>query len=130
VNSNNVVLDASALLAVLNREPGADTLTTELMSHAVISAVNLAEVQRKLVTRGINPDAAWGAALTAVGEVTTFTVQHAKTAGSLIAETRSLGLSLGDRACLALALALKAPVYTADRAWKKLKLGVRIHVIR
>ena len=45
-------------------------------------------------------------------------------------QTRALGLSLGDRACLALAVALNAPVYTADRTWKKLKLGTRIHVIR
>jgi PIN domain nuclease of toxin-antitoxin system len=59
-----------------------------------------------------------------------FTAQHAKTAGNLIAKTRSLGLSLGDCACLSLGLALKAPVYTADRSWKNLKLGVRIHVIR
>jgi PIN domain nuclease of toxin-antitoxin system len=48
----------------------------------------------------------------------------------LVAQTRALGLSLGDRACLALGLALKAPVYTADKSWKKLKVNVRIHVIR
>jgi ribonuclease VapC len=48
----------------------------------------------------------------------------------LAAQTRALGLSLGDRACLALGLALKAPVYTADKSWKKLKVSVRIHVIR
>jgi PIN domain nuclease of toxin-antitoxin system len=50
--------------------------------------------------------------------------------GDLVAQTRQLGLSLGDRACLALALSLKAPIYTADKSWKKLKLAVRIHVIR
>jgi len=58
------------------------------------------------------------------------TAEQAKIAGSLAARTRSIGLSLGDRACLALGLTLKAPIYTADRAWKSLKLGVRIHVIR
>jgi len=47
-----------------------------------------------------------------------------------VAQSRPLGLSLGDRACLALGLALKAPVYTADKSWKKLKVGARIHVIR
>ncbi len=51
-------------------------------------------------------------------------------AGDLITETRPLGLSLADRACLALGLDLKVPVYTADRSWKNLKVGVRIHVIR
>jgi PIN domain nuclease of toxin-antitoxin system len=56
--------------------------------------------------------------------------QHARLVGDLVAQTRPLGLSLGDRACLALALSLKAPVYTADKSWKKLKAGARIHIIR
>ena len=59
-----------------------------------------------------------------------FTSQHAKLVGDLVAQTRPLGLSLGDRACLALGLSLKAPVYTADKSWKKVKVGARIHVIR
>jgi PIN domain nuclease of toxin-antitoxin system len=59
-----------------------------------------------------------------------FTSEHARLAGDLVAKTRPLGLSLGDRACLALGLALKAPIYTADRSWNKLRLGGRIHVIR
>lgn len=127
---SSIVLDASVVMAVLNQEPGADRLTPELLSNAVSSTVNLAEVQSKLVSRGITPDDAWDAALSPIEEVAPFTAEHAKTAGSLIAETRSLGLSLGDRACLALALALQAPVYTADKSWKKLKLGIRIHIIR
>lgn len=127
---SRIVLDASALLVVLNGEPGADKLTPKLLSDAAISTVNLAEVQSKLVDRGVRPDDAWTATLSPIQEAVPFTAYHAKTAGSLIAATRSLGLSLGDRACLALGLALKAPVYTADRSWKKLKLNVRIHVIR
>jgi len=130
VNSSKVVLDASALLAVIYAEPGSEKLTPALLSHGVLSTVNLAEVHAKLVSRGWNSQLAWDDANGVTEEVVDFTSEHAKTAGSLIAETRSLGLSLGDRACLALALALKAPVYTADRSWKKLKLGVRIHVIR
>jgi PIN domain nuclease of toxin-antitoxin system len=59
-----------------------------------------------------------------------FTTEQAEIAGNLIAQTRSLGLSLGDRACLALALEQNAPVYTADRAWKNLKLAIPVHVIR
>jgi ribonuclease VapC len=127
---SRIVLDASALLAVLNSEPGADKLTPELLITAVSSTVNLAEVQSKLVTRGLSPDRAWAAALVPVEEAIPFTSEHAKAAGRMIAEMRPLGLSLGDRACLALGLALQAPVYTADRSWKNLKLGVRIHVIR
>jgi ribonuclease VapC len=127
---NSIVLDASALLAVLNGEAGADKLTPQLLSASTSSTVNLAEVQGKLVNRGISPRDAWEATLSPIGEVAPFTVEHARITGSLIAQTHALGLSLGDRACLALALALKAPVYTADRSWKNLKLGVRIHVIR
>jgi ribonuclease VapC len=59
-----------------------------------------------------------------------FDKSQAKTAGALLPQTRSIGLSLGDRACLALGMTLKAPIYTADRAWKKLRLGVEIRVIR
>jgi len=127
---SRIVLDASALLAVLNREPGAERLTPQLLSAATSSTVNLAEVQGKLVSRGIKPDEAWEAVLSPIREAAVFTGEQAKIAGSLIVQTSSLGLSLGDRACLALGIALKAPVYTADRSWKNLKLGVRIHLVR
>lgn len=127
---SRIVLDASALLALLNSEPGADKLTPELLNNAASSTVNLAEVQAKLVSRGMDPGDAWEAALAPVREAIDFSADHARIAGSLVTQTRSLGLSLGDRACLALALSLKAPAYTTDKSWKSLKLGVRIHVIR
>jgi PIN domain nuclease of toxin-antitoxin system len=127
---NRIVLDASALLAVLNCEPGADKLTPQLLARAASSTVNLAEVQGKLVSRGLDPHEAWEATLSPIRDAVDFSSEHSRTAGSLVAQTRGLGLSLGDRACLALGLALKAPVYTADKSWKSLKLGVRIHIIR
>jgi ribonuclease VapC len=127
---NRVVLDASALLAILNRERGAEKLTPELLSVASISTVNLAEVHGKLVGRGLAPGDAWEAALSPIREAVPFTPEYAKIVGDLVAQTRPLGLSLGDRACLALGLAWKAPVYTADKSWKKLKIGARIRVIR
>jgi ribonuclease VapC len=127
---NRVVLDASALLAILNQEPGAERMTAELLSAAATSTVNLAEVHGKLVGRGLNADEAWEATLSPIREAVAFTSEHARLTGDLAVQTRALGLSLGDRACLALGLALKAPVYTADRSWKKLKVSVRIHVIR
>ena len=127
---NKIVLDASALLAVLNREPGADRLTPELLSTATSSTVNLAEVQGKLVSMGLAPGDAWEATLSPIREAAAFTAEHAQAAGNLIAKTRPLRLSLGDRTCLALGIVLKAPVYTADKSWKKLKLGVPIHLIR
>ena len=129
---NRIVLDASALLAVLNQEPGAERLTAQsgLLDNAVISTVNLAEVHSKLVGHGIDRDEAWEAALSPVREVMSLHQRTREIAGGLISQTRSLGLSLGDRACLALGIALNAPVYTADKDWKKLKLGIPIHVIR
>jgi PIN domain nuclease of toxin-antitoxin system len=59
-----------------------------------------------------------------------FDEAQARVAGDLATQTRHLGLSLGDRACLALGIALKVPVYTAEKAWKKLNVGLTVHVIR
>lgn len=127
---NKIVLDASALLAILNQEPGADKVSEEILSSAVISTVNLAEVQGKLVLAGMDPNKAWDSICDLLGPAEPFTAEQARLAGSMVAKTRSLGFSLGDRACLALGLALDAPVYTADKSWSKVKLGVKIHVIR
>lgn len=127
---NRVVVDSSVILAVIHQEAGFETMTPDLLARSIVSTVNLAEVQGKLVGWGWKPDEAWEDATGTVREVVPFEIDHAKAAGSLIAQTRALGLSLGDRACLALGLAMKVPVYTADRAWKSLKLGLRIHVIR
>jgi ribonuclease VapC len=127
---NKVVLDASAILAMLNDEPGAEKITPELLSRATTSAVNLAEVQTILVRKGGDPDESWALAVDPIPDVEPFTAEQARIAGTLIQKTRSLGLSLGDRACLALAIALDAPVYTTDQLWRKLRLGVPIHVLR
>ena len=127
---NEVVLDASAILAYIQEERGAENLTKEILDRAVVSTVNLAEVQSKLVKKGHDPEDAWEEILSLVNAEEPFTSDHAKIAGDLIAKTEKYGLSLGDRSCLALAIALKAPVYTTEQIWKNLKLGVPIHVIR
>jgi ribonuclease VapC len=125
-----IVLDASAILALIGNEPGADKLTSSLLSRAVASAVNLAEVQTKLVSRGWTSSQAWEDATSPVREVVSFDEQQARVAGDLVTQTRHLGLSLGDRACLALAVVLGLPAYTAEKAWKKLRFIVPIHIIR
>lgn len=125
-----IVLDASAMFAVLNREPGSEKLTPEMLTNSTGSTVNLAEVHTKLVSRGGDAGGAWEDARSTIQDVEPFTEEQARIAGGLVGQTRALGLSLGDRACLALGIALRAPVYTADRSWKKLNLGIRIHVIR
>jgi ribonuclease VapC len=127
---NKTVLDASVILAVLFQERGAEKMTDEVMESAVVSAVNLAEVQSKLVKMGHPPEDAWSDALLLKSDPEIFTADHAKIAGDLIVTTEKYGLSLGDRSCLALAIALKAPVYTTEQSWRNLKLGVPIHVIR
>ena len=127
---NRAVLDASALIALIFREPGSQTLTPRLMTTAMTSAVNLAEVHGRLIRSGFSLDDAWTAANEPVHDVVPFTAEQAKTAADLILSTRAIGLSLGDRACLALALSMKAPVYTTDRSWGKLDLGIRIHLLR
>ena len=129
---NKIVLDSSVLLAILNGEPGAEIFTEQpgMLANATISAVNLGEVYSKLVSLKTDPDEAWQAVTAAVPEVVAFDTDQAEITGRLIDLTRSRGLSLGDRACLGLGIALKAPVYTTDRAWKGLRVGVTIHVIR
>ena len=127
---NKVVLDSSALLALLNSEPGSEKLTAELLSVAVCSTVNLAEVHSKLVSRGLSESDAWSDATAPISELADFTVAHAQLTGDLVRQTRRFGLSLGDRACLALGMELGVPVYTTDRSWSKLHLPVQINVIR
>src|ERR1019366_1201190 len=123
---NEVVLDASAMLSLLKHERGAEKLTREILDVAVASTVNLSEVQSKLVKKGLDPEVAWDHTISTVESVIPFTSEQAKVAGDLIAHTEKYGLSFGDRACLALAISLNAPVYTTDQIWKNLKLGIKI----
>jgi PIN domain nuclease of toxin-antitoxin system len=127
---SKAVLDASAILAVIFQEPGAEKLTEDVLDDAVASTVNLAEVQAKLVKKGYDPEVAWEDTLLLETPPEPFTAEQAKIAGSLIATTEKHGLSLGDRSCLALAIMLKAPVYTTEQTWRNLQVGVSIHVIR
>ena len=95
-----------------------------------MSAVNLAEIFTKLAERGLSPPEADSILYRYRFEVVPFDEALARQTGALRPETKSLGLSLGDRACLALAQREHLPVFTADRNWTKLKVGVEIRVIR
>ena len=128
-NVSRLVLDASAILAAANNEPGADFIVAHA-SDSVVSTVNLAEAHGKLVQRGVSESDAWEIELSFCHEVVAFDAVQARIVGGLISSTRSLGLSLGDRACLALGMLLKASVYTTDRSWKKLNLNVDIRLLR
>jgi PIN domain nuclease of toxin-antitoxin system len=129
------VLDASALLAHLRDEPGADVVAEAIASGAVISTANLAEVFSRAADRGADP-AKLAAELTQSGlldgaiTVEPFTAADAIETGRLRPLTRDAGLSLGDRACLALARRLDAPALTADTDWQGVAHGVELHPIR
>ncbi len=125
-----IVLDSSAILAILFGEPGAAAITDGLRADSVASTINLAEVQTKLVRLGQDPDVAWQDAAATPSRILPYTEDHAKLTGSLAARTRHLGLSLGDRSCLALGILLNSPVYTADQIWRNLDIGIPIHIIR
>jgi ribonuclease VapC len=126
---DSAVLDSSAILAVIFNEPGSEKAAI-LLQGAQLSSVNLAEVHTRLLLRGVPAAFAWDRILSLGCEVCPFDEEQARATAELIAQTRPLGLSLGDRACLALAMQRKAVVYTTDRAWKGLNLGIEIEVIR
>jgi ribonuclease VapC len=113
---NEVVLDSSAVLALLLAEPGADRVQ-EALPGALLSTVNFTEVVTKLCERGM-PAVEARAAVEAIGvELVDFDADLACATGDLRTVTRSAGLSLGDRACLALARLRGFPALTADAAW-------------
>lgn len=123
------VLDASAILAYLKAEPGSDAVLPYLLG-ATASAVNVAEVGTRLVDYGFN-ERDLRATIGNLGlNVVEFDEHAAFSAALLRAGTRGRGLSLGDRACLALGIARKLPVLTADKNWTGLDLGVEIRLIR
>jgi len=126
---SDLVLDSSALMALLRGEKGADKVAAGL-PNALVSAVNQAEVQTKLVASGLDEHLAWWH-IDEIGCVSVpFDEAQARLAGALVKITRAFGLSLGDRACLALAIQRQATVYTTDSVWKNLSLGIQIEVIR
>lgn len=123
------VLDASALLAMLQDEPGGD-IVQELLETAAISSVNWSEVIQKALDRQIEIDGLRHD-LEALGlQILPFTAVLAETTAQLRSATRQAGLSLGDRACLALAAVLGLPAITADRVWPDLGLPLKIRVVR
>lgn len=124
----DVVLDASAVLALLNREPGGERVERYL-AEGVMSAVNAAEVLSKLVDAGLTLGEA-RESLSLLGfRILGFELRDAEAVAALRTRTKSKGLSLGDRACLALGLRLEAVVVTAERSWAGLKIG-QIDAIR
>lgn len=121
------VLDASVLLGVLFQEVALEVVPLE---GSAVSAVNWSEVLQVAVRRGADV-AGLGDAIGAEGVVIVpFSAEHAASAAALSPHTRVAGLSLADRACLALAESLSVPALTADRAWRDVAVGVEVVLVR
>jgi PIN domain nuclease of toxin-antitoxin system len=127
---SGAVLDASAILAVINDEPGAQVVIEALQQRALLSAVNYAEVMSKLIERGLDRFVASTAIRSMGVALIGFEIDLAERAGELRPQTKRLGLSLADRACLALAEREKLPAFTADKSWRDAGLAIEIRLIR
>ena len=125
---NKYVLDSSAILAVINLERGYEAVEP-LIADSAVSTVNLAEVLSKLVERGVAVEEALDEFDQLGINVFSFDMHHAVKTSELRPFTRHLGLSLGDRACLALAIQESATAITADKNWTNLDV-CPIEVIR
>ncbi|VFM97836.1 MAG: PIN domain nuclease, a component of toxin-antitoxin system (PIN domain) [Candidatus Kentron sp. G] len=123
------ILDASALLAFLHKEPGAEHVE-RVLDRALVSTVNWAEVVQKSLKQ--KTDVSWiRDGFIKVGLVfEPFTLNQAEIAANLWIKTRRHGLSLADRACIALAMERQLPILTADRVWAKLDLPIAIRLLR
>jgi PIN domain nuclease of toxin-antitoxin system len=126
------VLDASALLALIQLEKGAERITQALeQGECIVSAVNLSEALAKLVTAGLPGDQADAVVLGIPAEVVSCDERIALQAGRLATMGKPLGLSLGDRVCLATGLVHGGTVLTTEQGWRKVSLeGLEIQVVR
>src|SRR5438876_12168880 len=127
------VLDASALIALIDNEPGANSVQDAITKGAIVSAVNWAEVLARLVRK--SRDSYEAAAMALPGgttglELIPFDDEHARESARLIWKAEGLHLSLADRAALALGLMRGLRVLTTDRVWRSLRLPIKIEVIR
>jgi len=125
----NAAIDASALLALLFAEPGAETVADAIADGAAITTVNFSEVATVLVRHKLDPGQVLGPVRRQLG-VEPFTDADALAAAALYPQTMGKGLSLGDRSCLALAQRLGARAVTAEHAWTQLDLKIEVQLIR
>jgi len=127
-----VILDASAVLAYLLREPGGEDVAAAIDLGAGLGTANLAEVMTRLVRDGVAVDTARGVLDDLPVMLVDVDADLALRAGEMVLATRRFGLSLGDRLCLALAIREKVPALTADTAWAEIAplIGVAVRLIR
>lgn len=124
-----IVLDASALLALLFRETGHELVASHL-DESCISTVNLCEVIGRFTRDGHNAQFVLQKIAATAIEIVPFSLDQAMAAATFLPQTRSLGLSLADRACLALAFSRNTAVLTADAIWEETAVGVDVVLLR
>jgi len=128
--SSNVVLDASGLLALIQQEQGAEIIKP-LLKFSTMSAVNVAECLTTLQRIGMAPQESLLLITDIIVTIVPFDLEQAGYVAELQSKVQHKGLSLGDRACIALGIKLQVPIYTADRVWAELQLnGADIKLIR
>ena len=130
--TTKIVLDASSVIALINREKGCE-IVEKYLEEAIISTVNFAEVisvvNRELFKSEADRIEGLKLITDTLPQIIDFDVNQAIISGELDSITKKYGLSLGDRACLALAKYKNIPVLTADKTWSKLNLGIKIKLI-
>ncbi len=124
------VLDASALMAYFRQEPGGDVVADLLTSEARVSSLNWSEVHQKLGRLGLDADMLTTRLLDVGVKVEPFDQADAVVASKLYRATSPGGVSLADRACLALGYRLGVPVYSADRQWSRIDVCADVRMIR
>lgn len=126
---NKIVIDASAILALLKMEEGHEKVA-EKLDDAIISSVNFSEVITVIARNGFGTEEVIQSLKNTFLHIVEFNTEQAIIAATIDKTTKKYGLSFGDRACLALAKHNKLPVMTSDKIWKKLDLGVEVQLIR
>ncbi len=126
----NIIFDTSAILALINLEKGYD-LVLPIIDKAIMSTVNVAEVAKFLIDKESYTRAKASTLIdSTLHGIIPFTTSQALTSAEIIKETKKYGLSLGDRACIALSMETGYPIYTADKMWQKLDLDLDIVYVR
>lgn len=126
---DKIIIDASAILALINNEEGKDVVE-QYLNNALISTINFSEVITVTNRNGFDQDEITNLLKNIFPNIIEFNYDQALIAASLDKYTSKYGLSLGDRACLSLAKYKNYPVLTADKIWKKLDIDLDIKLIR
>ncbi len=127
--TDKIVFDASAILALLKMEEGHEIIA-ENLDRSIVSSVNFSEVIAVLARKGFGQEQVIKSLKDTFLHIENFDVEQAVVAASIDAITKQHGLSLGDRACLALAKTKNLSVLTADKIWKELDLDIKVQLIR